>query len=472
MLFLYIQVLTLPSFSYLTENNDTFIRFLTTTDTDRYLIYTPVTLPDTYVLNFKFRIREENKKNCLYATNNYNWFGVNEQNKFIITMAQVVYETEKIININTIYDVFISITPSTIKIKIDDFEISLTNTTDKHTDKSIYPYHSTPFYNFNKLHINPLYDLFYIKYYNTDSFSVIMNGLITNKTYFNYIPLIDNTPEMIQNQWKLGEGKTKLNTHLICQYNFNKTLNEEKYQHELVTRDPNYYFYEDDYGIIVERAMKIKNSLIFDFEHTDNFAFTIDILTKSDNKMILFGNGTYKLTLDINTTFSYNNKKYLITPDLRDNNKHNIIIQYIGGVVEIYVDYVKQVITETGHTTNKNPFQSMYLGSDYTGYDVFDGTIFSFRAFNNFFTEREIPFLKSNGVTRLRTDNTFTKRIETEFIHKNHLVSLQNVAKAIGTDLYFDSQRYIVYIEDKGRRIKIEEFNIRDGNVKKNYNRY
>ena len=457
------------SFSYLIENDDTFIRFNSNSFLSYIRYYNINNLRNkNFTINSKIRINEENIIQ-IFGDIGYNdtlLWGVNENNKFTIKINDIIYNTDKTIKLNEIYDIYVSVSSDIIKIQINDYKFNIISSVTINDPI----FHIATNYDFNNTIFNNIsHDLFSLKFYfNETDIDKIRKGTptIVQRTSSNHEPTI----EIIENKWKLGDGKTKLNSTLLCQYNFNKTIIDETYLHPLVVRDPEYYFYENNYGIKVKYSMRLKDSEIFDFDQTDAFTFTTEFLTKSENEMILFGNGTYKLVLNDHTSFHYGSKKYTIEKDLRDNTVHNIIVQFHTGIVDIYIDYVKQDILEEGTLSAKHPFEPLYIGSDYTGANVFDGTIFSFRSFTNIFQEKDIPFLKSNGVNRLRTDSTFTKRIETEFIHKNHLVSLQNVAKAIGTDLFFDNQRHIVYLEDKGRNIIIEDFNVRDGEIKKTVN--
>lgn len=286
-------------------------------------------------------------------------------------------------------------------------------------------------------------------------------------------------------QWKLGDGHVTTIDNLLSLHKFDQNLLDTKSDHYCVIESGLEKYILSKYGTYGfsfngSTNLRIQDETIYDFERTSTFSASfwfkginvgtneslIDKFTTlgykiafntSNNLVITFSDGT------LTHTWTY-------TTQLRDGAFHLITMTSAGtgatGVL-LYIDGALVSISLSGTYPTATILNDVRvsLGSTNALTNYLTGTIDDLRFYSDILTYIEVKRIfeaTDSGIDRIRDDNISTKLLEIDFNHKTHFESLKKIATELGTDLYFDSSKYNIFIRIKGKTVseKFEKFTL------------
>lgn len=277
-------------------------------------------------------------------------------------------------------------------------------------------------------------------------------------------------------KWKLGDGKITEIPNLLSFHQFEQSLLDSKKTNDLtIVGTEKYSDSKFNKGLDLDGSTyaNITNETDYDFERTDKFSFNFYFkgnTSATAEEVISKHNATvgYRLAFNASDELVFemddgtNSHTWTYTTDIRDNKLHKIGIVSDGSGasgVDIYVDGVIVSTTLAGTFPTATILNNMEvrIGATIVGADKLTAIIDDLRFYNRNITKLENKRLfeaTDSGIDRVRDDDISTKLLEIDFNHKNHLQSFQKISKEIGTDIWFDSNNFIVYLREKGKKIQ------------------
>lgn len=281
-------------------------------------------------------------------------------------------------------------------------------------------------------------------------------------------------------QWKLGDGKVTEIPNLISLWKLDQNVLDLKSDNDgnIIGTEK---FADGVYGTKAfdfDGSTRIQTANTpFRFKRTDKFSFTFHIkptdqtfqqviLSKGPStdvpRYVIFTETDEKLAFLMQN--STTNRTYVRSNNALSTTKYTFVAvtnDGSGGAsgIKIYFNGViapSTIITDTNTLSILND-DRLTLGADSIGGAGLIGQEDDVRVYSGTLTPVEVKRLfeaTDSGIDRVRDDNIPMRRLEIDFNHKDHLEALQKIAIELGTDIYFDSNEFRVFIRPKGKKVK------------------
>ena len=284
----------------------------------------------------------------------------------------------------------------------------------------------------------------------------------------------------VRHQWKLGDGKVTTIDNLVSLHKFDQSLLDSKSDNNALVVSGTETYVDAKYntkGFDFDGStfLLLNNESNYDFEDTDSWSvsFWMKTSTTGSTQVIVskradladVGWSIY-LTSSDNLKFEFEGSSgetsRETSTNITDGELHHILCTYDGTQdttgIKIYVDGIQDDanVANTSSGSILNAIQ-VSIGAESDGSNKYTGVLDDVRIYSDVLTSQEdIDVFKAtdSGIDRVRDDNIPTRLLDIEFNHKNHLESLRKIAFELGTDIYFDSNDYKVYIRNKGKIVQ------------------
>jgi len=283
----------------------------------------------------------------------------------------------------------------------------------------------------------------------------------------------------IKRQWKLGDGKVTNIDNLVSLHKFDQSLLDSKSTNNALVIDGSELYADGKYTTKAfdfdgSTYLKLANESNYDFQDTDSWSVSFWMKTSttgatqvimSKRSDLTFAGWSIYLTSSNNLRFEFEGSSgetvRETSTNITDGEFHLIVCTYDGSQdstgIKIYVDSIQDDSNVSNNSTGSilNNIQ-VSIGAEGDGDNKFTGQLDDARIYSDVLTLQEnIDLFKatSSGIDRIRDDDIPTRLLDIEFNHKNHLESLRKVAFELGTDIYFESNDYSIFIRTKGKTV-------------------
>ena len=280
-------------------------------------------------------------------------------------------------------------------------------------------------------------------------------------------------------KWKLGDGVVEEISGLLSLWKFDDSLVDTKGENNLSIVGTEQYVdgYFNNMFDFDGSTYLIATDPTYDFENNDDFTVTFYVKTSSVTKSALItkqntptstGWGIYmeangKISFNMINTNTSDHLEVKGDIAINDDTMKLVTVRKNTGLtissVSIRVDNVENTISTIFDNLSATVLNDikLYFGSTADAGNKFTGGMEDVRIYDNYVPNTKLKRLSdatTSGVDFIRNDEILQNILPIEFDSDNGLEALIKIAKSIGTDLYFDSTNYIVFLRQKGKTIK------------------